>query len=306
MRHFKSTTIRSYFYCLAFSAAAVSGCGDAQVAKSQVDLIDKVSHALTTSTVRAIKGSYGAGCIQRTGTWALGLNGYSPSEGALSVVKNNADCVLSVTEVHAGTLASPVMYSMAAPLSLDSAFASNGAAFLLDGQGDAVFYANFRIQPDLTFNTNFSLEMVYSDDSTEVTAQKSAAYAVQSSTASSSNVAPPDYLISLSGITLQVDAGDVVQTASGSASLTEGMVLGEQYVIDQDTLGATPTFAEIDALFTAGTKGTLTPGSPAIPAADFALGGVDLTAAKKRNVIIANVENGTRSYQIFRVTFNHP
>ena len=306
MRTLKSTTIRSYFYCLAFSAAAFGGCGDTPIAKSQVDLIDKVSHALTTSTVRAIKGSYGMGCIQRSGTWALGLNGYSPSEDALSVVKNNADCTLSVTEVHAGTLAAPSMYSMAAPMTMDSSFATNGASFMLEGQGDAVFYANFRIQPDLTFNTNFSLEMVYSDDSTEVTAQKSAAYAVQSSTASSSNVPPPDYLISLSGLTLQVDAGDVVQSATGSASLTEGSVLGEKYVIDQDTLGATPTFADVDALFTGGTQGTLTPGSPSIPAADFALGGVDLTTAKKRNVIIANIENGTRSYQIFRVTFNHP
>ncbi|MFO0578597.1 MAG: hypothetical protein U1A78_31725 [Polyangia bacterium] len=306
MRSFKNTTIRSYLYCLAFSAAAAGGCGDAQVAKSQVDLIDKVSHALTTSTVRALKGTYGAGCIQRTGTWALGLNGFTPTEDALSVVKNNADCVLSLSEVHAGTLAAPAMYSMTAPMALDSAFASNGAAFMLDGQGDTVFYANFRIQPDLTFNTNFSLEMVYSDDSTEVTAQKSAAYAVQTSTASSSNVAPPDYLISLSGISLQVDAGDVVQTASGSASLTEGSVLGEQYVIDQDTLSATPTFADIDALFAAGQKSNLTPGSPSIPVADFALGGTDLTAGQKRNVIIANIENGTRAYQIFRVTFNRP
>lgn len=306
MRSFRNTTIRSFFYCLLIGSAAATGCGEEQLAKPQVDLIDKVSHALSVNTVRAIKGTYGAGCISRSGTWALGLNSYTPAEGALSVVKNNSACSLAVTEVHAGTLATPDLYTMTAPLDLGASYPTNGSAFLLNGLGDTVFFANFRIQPDMGFSTNFTLEMVYSDDSTEVTASKAATYAVQAATATSGNVPPPDYTISMSGITIQVDAEDVVQSATGTALLTDGMFAGEQYVVDADTLSATPSFAEVDAIFAAGSQKTLMGANPTIPAADFGLGGIDLTAPKTRNVIVANIENGTRSYQIFRVTFNHP
>jgi hypothetical protein len=305
MRNLNRTTIRSYIKCLILGAVAITGCGQEE-SLPQIDLVDKSSKALTTSTVRAIKGTYGAGCINRTGSWALGLNGFSPSEDALSVVKNNSACVLSVTEVHAGTLADPEMYAMAAPLALDASYQASGQAFMLDGTGDTVFYANLRIQPNLTFSTDFTLQMVYSDDATEVTASKTAQFTVQSSSASESNVAPPNYTISLAGLTIQTDAEDVVQSATGSAQLSDVSVNGEKYVIDLDTLPAMPTFAEIDALFTGGTQHDLTGSNPTIPVADFAIGGIDLTVAKKRNIIVANIENGTRAYQIFRVTFNRP
>lgn len=305
MRNFNRTTIRTFIKCLVVGAVALGGCSQEE-SLPKLDLVDKASKALTTSTVRAIKGTYGGGCISRSGTWALGLNGFSPSESALSVIKNNSACSLDVTEIHAGTLASPSMYAMAAPLTLSASYQSNGQAFMLDGMGSTVFYANFRIQPNLSFSTDFTLQMIYSDDATEVTASRSAQYSVQSSSASDSNVPPPDYTISLTGLTIQTDADDVVQSASGSAQLTDVSVNGEKYVIDLDTLSATPTFAEIDALFTGGTQHDLTGTNPTIPAADFSLGGIDLTAAKKRNIIVANIENGTRAYQIFRVTFNHP
>jgi len=288
-----------------FGAAILAGCGADDAVHPDVDLIDKVSRALTVDTVRAIKGTY-TNCTSRSGTWALGLNGFSPSESALSVVKNNSACSLAVTQVIAGSAMAPDTYEMAAPLTLSASYPNNGSAFMLDGTGATIFYANFRIQPNMSFSSNFTLNMVYSDDSTETTASKSAAFAVQTSSASSSNVAPPDYSISLAGLTIQVDADDVVQTASGTATLTDGMVIGETYVVDSDTLGATPTFAEIDAIYTGGTPTSLMGSNPTIPAADFNLGSADLTAGVVRNLIVANIENGTRAYQVFRITFNHP
>lgn len=305
MRNFNRTTIRTFFKCLIVGAVAMTGCGQEE-SLPKIDLVDKASKALTTSTVRAIKGTYGGGCINRSGSWALGLNGFSPSESALSVVKNNSACSLSVSEIHAGTLAAPEMYAMTGPVTLSASYQPEGQSFMLDGTGDTVFYANFRIQPNLSFSTDFTLQMVYSDDATEVTANKSAQYAVQTSSASESNVPPPDYTVSLTGLTIQTDAEDVVQSASGSAQLTDVSVNGEKYVIDLDTLSAMPTFAEIDAIFSGGTQHDLTGINPTIPAADFSLGGIDLTMAKKRNIIIANIVNGTRAYQIFRITFNHP
>jgi hypothetical protein len=43
-----------------------------------------------------------------------------------------------------------------------------------------------------------------------------------------------------------------------------------------------------------------------IAAADFALVGDDLTTPQVRTLIVVNLSNGVRSYQVFEITFNPP
>ncbi len=294
---------------LVFAAAALFGC-DSQpgenVVMPKVSIIDKVSHALTPSSVRSIQGVYGAGCLARSGAWEIALNGYSATQPALSVIKDNATCTLSVTGILAGPVAAPVSYGMATPFAIQSAFAGSASPFAAGGVGATEFYGNFRVQPDLSFAADFVIELVYSDDASQVSAAKTATFAVQTGSATASAVPAADYTIDLVGVTIQVDANNIVQTTSGSAQLTDGNVTGEQYVVDMDTLPASPTFADLDAAFLAGTPQSLAGANPTIPASDLGLGGLDLSAPRYRNIIVAHTQNGTRSYQVFRITFSHP
>ena len=103
-----------------------------------------------------------------------------------------------------------------------------------------------------------------------------------------------------------VDANNIVQSASGNAQLTDGLVTGDQYVVDMDTLPASPTFAELDAAYLAGTPQNLGGANPTIPVSALSIAGLDLSAPQHRNIIVAHTVSGTRAYQVFRITFNHP
>lgn len=309
MRTFTAFKKDSFLKGIVFATIALFGCGGdngATLVNPKVSLIDKVSHALTPGSVRSIQGVYGAGCLDRSGAWEIPLNGYSATMPALSVVKDNAACSLAVTAVLAGPVVTPTSYGAAGPMPLAAAFSANAAAFSVGGVGATEFYANLRVQPDLSFGTDFVIEMVYSDDATQVSASKAATFAVQTGSATASAVPAADYTIDLVGIAIQVDASNIVQSASGSAALTDGTVTGEQYVVDMDTLPASPTFADLDAAFQNGTPHSIAGANPMIPASELNLAGLDLTTPQHRNIIVAHSVSGTPAYQLFRITFNHP
>ncbi len=297
------------FNGIVFAAITLFGCGGEQGAalvSPKVSIIDKVSHALTPNSVRSIQGIYGTGCLGRSGAWEIPLNGYAATLPALSVVKDNTSCTLSVSAILAGAAGAPSSYSMASSLPLGASFGPTAAAFSVGGLGATDFYANFRVQPDLSFGTDFVIEMVYSDDASQVAAAKAATFAVQTGSATASAVPAADYTIDLIGINIQVDASNVVQSSSGSAQLLDGLVTGEQYVVDMDTLPASPTFADLDAAFLNGTSRSIAGNNPSIPASELNLAGLDLSTPQYRNIIVVHTQNGTRAYQLFRITFNHP
>lgn len=309
MRAFTAFKKDSVLKGIVFAAIALFGCGGengAAVVSPKVSIIDKVSHALTPASVRSIQGVYGAGCLDRSGAWEIPLNGYSATMPTLSVVRDNTACTLSVTGILAGTVTAPVSYAMASSFPLGSAFTASAAPFALGGVGATEFYSNFRVQPDLSFAADFTIEMVYSDDAAQVSASKAATFAVQSGSATASAVPAADYTLDLVGITIQVDANNIVQSASGNAQLTDGLVTGDQYVVDMDTLPASPTFAELDAAYLAGTPQNLGGANPTIPVSALSIAGLDLSAPQHRNIIVAHTVSGTRAYQVFRITFNHP
>ncbi len=313
MHSFKQTAARTLisFMVLAIGACTTTTETPVDHVSGRVELFDRVSAALTTNSILAVKGSYGATCTARTGTWTLALNGYvlGAEETALTVVSNDAACVLSVTEVKSGTATTSQSFKPAAPFVLASVYAAQGVAFSLVAAGPTQFYANFRLQPDLLFTSDMVLQMVYSDTVSETDVTTIASYNVVVSTATAALVPAPNATLSLTGLVIKVDAHNLVKSATGTLILKQGTVAAQQYAVDADTAGSPPTYASLETAFNlaVNTRVTMTPGAAQnIGAAELTLVGLDLTTPKKRNIILTNSLSGVTSYQVFQLTIAHP
>jgi hypothetical protein len=279
---------------------------------ARLELDDRTSSVITVTSVLALKGTYGPACLGRTigDVWTIPLNGYTLSidEPALTVEGGDVACTLLVDEVKVGPALAPSSYSCAAPFTLGTAYAEHGVAFLLNGAGETQFYANFRAEPDLTYLANFLVRMAYSDDLSRTDATYDTQYDISTATAVVGMVQPPDAAISLTLLDVRVTAVNVVKSATGNVLLTQGNVLGQSYAVDLGTLGTSPTYGSVDALFqAAGTPKVALAGAPqAIPATALGLTSVNLTTPQVRSIIVANTESGVTSYQIFQVTFRRP
>ncbi len=300
---------------LSLALVALSGCATEATntttsVAGKAALFDHVSSALTTASVMAIKGTYGAGCTSRTGNWAIALNGYAfvAGETQLTVVTADVGCTLSVTEVKAGAVLTPVVYRPATPMLLTASYATNGVAFMVNGLGATEFYANFQIQPDFAFNSDFIVQMVYSDNISETDLALGSSFVVTMATATAGVVPAPNATLSLAGFTVSVDANRILKSTSGSIVLTQGSVVAEFYSVDFDTMGPTPSYAVVDAAYNtpAKSRDPLSGASQTIETADFNLIGLNLTTPKKRILIVANIVNGVNSYQLFQITISKP
>jgi hypothetical protein len=144
------------------------------------------------------------------------------------------------------------------------------------------------------------VNIVDSDDDAGATGDNTAQYATVSSIAIATQVAAPDYT-GADRIAVQIDAHDRVTTVTGDLDLTDGSVPAEDYVIHPGTLPASPTFAEVDSLFSAGTKIIM---NRVIPGSGFLRVGDDLSAPLSRTAILHHEVSGVSSYQIFKITFH--
>jgi hypothetical protein len=295
----------------------VAGCGQGtprppvkEGYTARLELDDRGSSSLTVTSVMALKGTYGAACLDRTGGWTIPLNGYAltTGENALTVEGGDVACTLLVTEVKAGSVLAPSSYTCAQSFTLGTAYAEHGVAFRLNGAGETQFHANFRAEPNLTYLANFLVRMAYSDDLSKTDANYDTQYDIATATALAGMVSAPDATISLAPLDVRVTLVNVVKTATGSILLTQGNTLGQSYAIDLGTLGTSPTYGSVDAVFTntLTNRVALAVASQAIPAAELGLDSVDLTTPQVRSVIVANTEFGVTSYQVFQVTFRHP
>jgi hypothetical protein len=130
---------------------------------------------------------------------------------------------------------------------------------------------------------------------------------VVASEAAARAVPVPDYTLSVAGLELLTDARNTVQSATGAAILTAGLVPGQTYLVSSVGLA---TYGEIDAAYGAAAQPLLqsrpstTPVTVALPASAFALEQADLTTVQVRTLILANSVNGVRSYQLFGITFH--
>jgi hypothetical protein len=287
---FHTNSLASLSTIIAALCIVQPGCNQ-DIAEGSAEAINQTTQALTAGEIESVNGTYGAGCTDRTGDWSVAIGVAAVLDNPeLSVVLNDSGCVLTMTELHttAGIIAADP------PIDLDNSYATAASSF-----ADPVeFYANAKLSSVL-FASDFSITVLYSDDASLATDSNTASFAVVESTATAENVPAPDYSLSVEGISLTTDAADVVQSATGNASLTEGDVVGQRYVLVQGS--GLDTYAEIDEAYIAGTDAAIT---ASIAASAFELVGDDLTTPQVQTLILANIADGVRSYQVFAITFN--
>lgn len=288
--------------CMVGLAAVIGGCSGQDVLQPDVDIINRASQALGLGEVDAINGTYGSTCLERSGAWSVVVTGGTvPANPLLSVIKNDSDCELTLTEI----VADGVTYDASPNIELEGSYQLVASAFVDESAGESApisFYANARMSPT-DFSSDFTITVLYSDDPNVASGSNNASYAEWSSSAVGDHVAAPNYSVT-DNVAVQTDANDVVTLALGSVDLTDGLVTGEHYIVDLGTLPASPTYAQIHAVFEAATPTAISGEDPSIPVADFALDEAELPVV--RTLVIRHMENDVPAYQAFRVTFNAP
>lgn len=270
----------------------LSGCFGGGDVSGEVEVIDKRSETLLSGDLEAVNGTYGAGCTNRSGPWSIEIEGGATLDNPeLSVVLKNTACVLTVTSLQTtgGTL------TAAPSIAMGASYKVAASAF------EDEFYGNAKMD-SVSFADNFVVTILYSDDPNAATDDNnSATFEVVTSSTMGDSVTVPNYTIEPDDLDVVVDAGQIVQSTTGSVTLTPGSQVGQTFVV-VDASGL-DTYAELDAAYIAGVDAPIM--GNAIPAAAFTLVTEDLDTLPIRTLIIANTENGVASYQAFAITF-HP
>lgn len=281
-------------------AIALAGCGSAAPLEvsARPEIVNRATGALATASLKWLNGAYGPSCVSRSGSWSLDLGG-TPGVmdyPALSVVRSNAGCELSVTE-----LVADATYKASPALALSSNYRGSASAFSKSGEGPS-FYGNAKLGSS-TFDGNFVLSLLFSGDANGQTGSTSGTYATSTATSSSSEVAPPDYAFDLTDVAYQYDVKKVVAQVSGGVALTDRNYPGDSYVVDAGTLGNSPTFADYDMAYTSGTKITISSANPTVGTSSLLSVGTNVTSPVVRTIVIRRVVERVVAYQAIRVTF---
>lgn len=269
------------------SLAACQGSGTAHGA---VEAIDMRSETLLGSDLQSLNGTYGAGCTDRTGAWSIEIElGANLDNEELSVVLNDSDCVLTVTELRTDV----GLIAAVPPISLGTSYKAMPSEF----EDPVEFYGNAKLN-SLAYSSDFVLTFLYSDDPALATDDNTASFEVVESSVTGDSVAAPNFVIDPDDLMLLTDTNQIVQSATGGITFVSGTI-GQTYVV-VDAVGL-DTYAELDAAYLGGTPAAI---GASAPAADFTLVGEDLDAAPvQRTLILANIEDGVASYQSFEITF---
>lgn len=286
-------------------ASVLTGCtAVTESVRPRFEIVGRTEAGLSAASVTQLGGTYGALCAGRsaagTDRWTFVRSGSGSTD--LSVAKNDADCVLTLTDL---TTADGVYTaSPNVPLDATDTYRASASAFALPSASTA-FYGNAKIDA-LSFANDFTITLSVSDSLSAASAgTRSASYATQSASVVVATVAAPNHTASLAGFTVSKDANNVVQSATGYAQLTAGSVPGQDYAIFNGTLNGSSTLVDVVLAYTlAGEKHTLASlTSLQIPASQFALGGTTLTGGVARTIIVRNTVAAVTSYQLLLVTF---
>jgi hypothetical protein len=305
-RRFVSMSALGSIFAVAVASAGCSNAPDESVTP-RVEVINRTRSALSSASITAIDGTYSATCDGHEAgngadTWTYDAG--APGNTTLSVRKNDDDCVLSITHVHAGDAFTG---TPAIALDTTNAYRSTASAFALAAPGSpTAFYGNAKISA-LTFAANFTITLLVSDQTNASDeGDKNADFATQSATVSASTVAASDYTLDMAEFGVVKDAKNVVQSASGFAALGEQAVLAQGYAVHVGALTGASTIDEVEAAYAASTaSGSLSSLADALqlPASMFALADVDLDTSPQRTVILRNTVSGVSSYQLLLITF---
>jgi hypothetical protein len=131
------------------------GCGG-EVARGRVVAVGRAVQGLTSAEHLSVNGSYGSGCLGRSGPWSLEIASNAVLDHpALSVLRGNLACVLTLTSLHTTSGTS----TAAPPIVLSTSFPVTASAFGTPLE----FYAAAALD-DVSFGGNFVLTLLYSDD----------------------------------------------------------------------------------------------------------------------------------------------
>ncbi len=301
-------------------AAGTLGCSSSSlpspssnVVSGKGESVNNAAQAITAGDMLSINGTYNT-CTSRSGAWSLALaSGATLTNSALTVVQNDSNCTLDLTSIVAGSDGdgggTVLTYNVGPSFALTSSYqltASEATLPVDGGAGPVAFYANAEMNPS-NFSADFTVTLLYSDDSNSASGGNNSSYSDWTSNAVGDLNAAPDYTWA-DNLVLLNDANSVVTSATGSVDFTDGTTTGDEYVVDLGTLATTPTFAQVDATFTAdaaldGGLGAVTITSdPSVPAASFSLDGQTLPVV--RTVILRHITSNVPAYQLVTVTFN--
>lgn len=291
--------------CAAALAAAVTGCADPSggddVLKGSAEATSKATDALTIGDVQWVNGTYGGSCDGHTSgaAWSIAINILKIDEDTLtnaplSVVKNNAGCTLTLTEIMADQI-----YAADPAIALDDTYAASPSEFGAS-PGDINFYGNARLVP-ADFSSNFSLHFLFSDDPNALGTNNDATSATWTGASVGTEVSAPNYVID-DNIMVKTDSGHVVTDALGSLNLTSGGISGDYYFIDlAGAITPSTSFEDVDAAYALADTVLMTDN---IDASAFRLVGDDLDSHPKRSVVIHRAESHVAAYQVLQVTFD--
>ncbi len=299
------------------AAWALTGCGAPadQTVTAKGETVDRTSEALATGLLQWANGTYGASCQSNaSGSWSLALTGGSPmmDHSALAVTQKDPNCALTLTQLvtneSSKTTYVPITGSPAASILLGGSYQGSPVEFSTSSMSPVKFYANAFMNPS-DFSANFTVTVAYSDDPKSVSGTIMASYSTVTASGSPSQLAAPDYSLDLSGLSFTTDASasNFVESVSGNVVLDYHSVSGTTYWIDTtDALGASPSFATIDAAYGAGTSVTAAMNvtiTPTLAALGFTAGST-ATPVSRSIVVQRLATNGVKAYEQLRITFN--
>jgi hypothetical protein len=307
--HKLSTSSSAKTMILALLGASLGACSSgptgSTVVQANVAGAGTPFGVLGAGNLQSVNGTYGDGCTARSGAWSIIVSGTDSDNSILSVVKDDTGCVLTLTEIHSDTgvfAAQPVI-----PMTGSYQAASSQFVLESDAASPVSFYANALITPT-GFDTDFAVDILYSTDpSSGGDAGVQAGYTVTSGSVSADAVPTPNDSVDVTGLSLETNAVNVVQSVSGSAAVTTGSIPGQTYVIELGALPSSPAYADVDTAFqeATGDAGASTLGAT-FSASEFGLVGIDLSSPVVRTIIIANTQSGVPSYEFFTIVFTHP
>jgi hypothetical protein len=287
---------------VASTGCAVGG-GDDSVVSPRVEVIDRVQSALSmsrTERIQAVNGVYGDMCRDRWGQhWSVAVNGSTYLKyPALSVVKNDSECTLTLTEV----VLDDDSYVAAPSLNMTTSYASSPSTFRHGDHTWNVFYANANIDT-VSFATDFTIRLLVSEDPHMGWSPAPATYTAQSSTVEASGVPAPDYFIDATSLAIQVDANWVVTAVSGHTQIHEHETAAQAYAIYDGMV----FWWEVEDIEAAWDSARIKGDVAELPllrldAEQFDLLGQHLPV--HRTVMFRNSQEGVSSYQVHTLEFS--
>jgi hypothetical protein len=296
---------------LALGASSVAGCGNDDMAEARAT-VSKVGQALFLSgDVQILKGKYYSCRTHIDGSsWSV-ANGVSAQGDQVQVVKRNGACQLKIDSMVIDRAGVPTTFTAASAFVMGESYQSEATLFTA-GNGEK-FYSNLKISDD-TYADAFDVSMLFAEDPAAVAESASASFAsTTTDQISVAGVPAPDYVYENDALTIPVRSDFSLDAdATGGINLNHDSVQGDKYILTQSDPGSTVNALNTFWAANAGAAVSITPGN------DLAFGGAaDLGLVEDASlaspivwyVLIANwdaSDPGTRSYQKFTITINHP